>query len=111
MPGRFSWFAPRGEPTRKSRVPQLSDTTPTVDERTAEAAQMLLENPAYEKLMIRLRSEALAQFSTSPVGVSAMYMREEARYQLAAIDKVRDGIQAMADDLKLHYRRKSEEQQ
>jgi hypothetical protein len=104
--GRFSWFVPKGEPSREARVSKIApitdEVTPTVPERVALAAARLQEDEALETVFNRLRSSALADFASSPPGFDGTIKREAAHHRIAAIDQIRDEIAGMADELKLH---------
>lgn len=108
---RFLGFPPKAEPARPPRVtaapPPSDKVSDVVDERTAEAAQMVLDNGAFERVMKRLRGQRLAEFSNAdPANLPAIM---EARYGIAALDKIRDDIQALADQTKVDRAKKRDE--
>jgi len=108
---RATWFPPKGEPTRKPRniwseeeAKKVEKLQPTIDEETARAAQELLESHALERVFDRLRAGAMSDITTSVPGMTGMPGREDAYARIRALDAIRDQIQAMADELKLHRR-------
>lgn len=105
----FSWFQPKGEPTREARVSQLAGEfkppSPTVDERTALAANELLENQAFERAFKRIEAEAHRQFTASTPGVNGVQEREIAYTKVRALAEIRSSLEAMRDELKLHKAR------
>lgn len=111
-----SWFRPpaEAEPSRQPRVPQkapLSDQLkPTVDERTADAALQILENQAFVKVFERLRTAALVKFGQSKPGAAGAFDREAAHLVLTTLDTMHEQIKAMADETKIHRRKRNSEE-
>ena len=111
MANRFMFFGPKAEPKRQARVAAkkpLSDTlSPTVDERTAEMASAVLENPAFERVFERLRTARLAEFANSELGTAGELTRDKAHLGLIVLDQIKSELEAMADELKLHRHKNS----
>lgn len=105
----FSWFLPKGDPSRAPRVSQLAreveEPTPSVDERTAWAASELLENAAFERAFKRIEAEAMQSFSHSAPGINGLQEREIAYVKVRALAEIRSSLEAMRDQLKLHKNR------
>ena len=105
---KLTWFSAKGEPSRGQRVTSkkaLEDIRPTVDEITARAAQEIMENHAFTRVFDNLRQSALADMSSSQMGMAGLQAREEAHTRIKSIDKIQEELQSMADQLKL-YRKK-----
>ena len=81
---------------------------PTIDERTAWAAQELLENDALRRVFDRLRKEAFHGFTNSPPGLGGQVDREAIFTKTRALDEIEASIRAMADQLKFHKPRDNE---
>lgn len=105
-----SWFTPRGEPSRQPRVSKLAPEAPepTIDERTAFAAQELLENHALERVFDRLRKQAFHDITNSRPGAEGLASREASYLKTKVLDEIHTSIRAMADELKFHRARDSE---
>lgn len=103
---RFMRFRSDAEPTREPRVSQRTQITdkmkPTVDERTAEDAAMILETGAVERVFTRLRNLQMQRIVKSMPGTPGITEREAAHMAVYVIDSIEADIRAMADDLKLH---------
>lgn len=110
---RFSWFAPKAEPKREPRVRKLVDQVaeplPTVDYLTAEAAQQLLENTAFDRVISRLRAQSVADFSEADP--DEVLRLQKVSLRAKAIEEIAEQIRAMADELKLHQKRRDREKQ
>jgi hypothetical protein len=92
---------------RQSSEKLTDKLEPTVDLRTAEAANEILENQSFTRVFDRLRSEALADFTSSDP--TSPWALQEIRQRIAALDKIKASIQSLADELKLHHRKRQEE--
>jgi len=104
---RTSHFPPsKSKPMRRVHPPAVSDKLePTVSYDLAEAAVQVLESQAFDHVYNRLRTEILAQFTSSPPHSAPLAMALS--YRIQALDAVRDGVQALADQMKLHKRRRA----
>lgn len=107
-----SWFKPKQVSERELRrdknkpAPQAG-LMPTVDLRTAEAAEMLRDNPAFTKIMDRMRAARVDEFvSSKPEDTE---IRNKAHLGLTVLDQIETDIQTMADEMKLHRRIKDPE--
>lgn len=103
-----SWFPPQAEPTRQTRVSKWAEppepVKATVDERTAMAAQEIMENGSFDRVMKRLKAEAFREFSSSAEGEAGAYSRDKAHTKITALDEIEAAISVMADEMKLHKR-------
>lgn len=106
-----SWFKPKQASERELRrdkkpAPQTG-LMPTVDLRTAEAAEMLRDNPAFTKIMDRMRAARVDEFVSSKPNDTEI--RNKAHLGLAVLDQIETDIQVMADEMKLYRRIKDGE--
>lgn len=105
-----SWFPPKQRAEREKRMERKSPPAglmPTVDLRTAEAAEMLRDNPAFTKIMDRMRAARVDEFVSSKTEDTEI--RDKAHMGLAVLDQIETDIQVMADEMKLHRRIKDGE--
>jgi len=96
---KFSFFPPKKESKRRDRFSKPVDDTPlrTVDDDEIEAATALLENYAFERIMSRLRKQALAEVADPAMETKAAL---KARARLILLGEITDGIKAIADQRK-----------
>ncbi len=107
---RTSWFKPKTKPSREIQLEeikaenakrQVQEFTPTVDWDTAEAANEILENRAFTRVMERMRAARFAEIEGSAPGMAGMGVREQAHVGLKALEQIKSDLEAWRDELKM----------